>query len=83
LFECESRIDYCAQAAGVRIHHEHGAFAITKRLSGGFCQCAVHVRVVSGGFLFLPRVVCDLCDWFRPRAGANERRQQTQHDCGH
>jgi hypothetical protein len=43
LFEGESRIDDCAQAAGVRIHHEHGAFAITECFSGGFCQRAVNI----------------------------------------
>jgi hypothetical protein len=73
LLESESRIDDRAEAAGLRVHHQNGAFVITESFSRGLCQRPIYIGGVCGRFTLFRCALRALCGFFLPRARTDNR----------
>jgi hypothetical protein len=73
LLESESRIDDRAEAAGLRVHHQNGAFVVAQRFSRGLCQRPICIGGVCGRFTLLRCALRVLCGFFPPGTGTDNR----------
>jgi hypothetical protein len=79
LFEGEPWINDCAEAAGLRIHNEHGAFTIPERFGCGACERTIDFTEIPGSCCrFLLCVPCVLGGYFLSRTRRKKRCSHRQ-----